>query len=195
MPEVSASAPKRHNEYETIYVLRPDIDAEGAGRVSSRINEVLARETGTMVKVESWGRRKLAYPVRKYRRGIYIYLRYLGGGKLVAEFERNLRMQKEAVLKFQTIKLADAVDIAAIEVNPEDVKFTAIEPPTEDDREETREKLLGLIDWDHGREDRYRDRDRELEEVYAAPPGVADDDAGDDADDVVPGKGAAGEEK
>jgi small subunit ribosomal protein S6 len=193
MPEVSAPAPKRPNEYETIYVLRPDIDSEGAGRVSTRINEVLARETGTMVKVESWGRRKLAYPVRKFRRGIYIYLRYLGGGKLVAEFERNLRMQKEAVLKFQTIKIGDAVDVAAVEVNPDDVKFVPIEPPTDDDREETREKMLGLVDWDHQREDRYRDRDRELEEVYASP--GRDDDAADDSDEGTPGKGSDSEEK
>jgi small subunit ribosomal protein S6 len=182
MPEVSAPAPKRPNEYETIYVLRPDIDSEGAGRVSSRITDVLTRETGTMLRVESWGRRKLAYPVRKFRRGIYIYLRYLGGGKLVAEFERNLRMQKDAVLKFQTIKVGDAVDVAALEVNPEEVKFAAIEPLGEDDREETREKLLGLVDWDHAREDRYRDR----EEAYASvargvDSGDDDEGAGDDA--------------
>jgi small subunit ribosomal protein S6 len=188
MPEVSGSAPKRPNEYETIYVLRPDIDSEGAGRVSSRVSDVLTREAGTMVKVESWGRRKLAYPVRKYRRGIYIYLRYIGGGNIVAEFERNLRMQKDAVLKFQTIKLADAVDVAAVEVNPEEVKFAAIEPPTEDDREETREKLLGLVDWDHGRDDRDRYRDRDREEY--TPPDLDDDEPGDDDD-----KGSAGGEK
>lgn len=187
MPEVSASAPKRPNEYETIYVLRPDIDSEGANRVSSRITDVLGRETGTMVKVESWGRRKLAYPVRKYRRGIYIYLRYLGGGNLVAEFERNLRMQKDAVLKFQTIKIGDAVDVASVQVNPEDVKFAAIEPPGEDDREESREKLLGLIDWDHAREDRYRER----EEAYAAARG--EEEGGEEGDEEP--SGAADEEK
>ena len=189
MPEVSATAPKRPNEYETIYVLRPDIDSDGANRVTSRVSDVFARESGTMLKVESWGRRKLAYPVRKYRRGIYIYLRYVGGGNIVAEFERNLRMQKDAVLKFHTIKLADAVDVAAVQVNPEDVKFAAIEPPTEDDREETREKLLGLIDWDHGREDRYRDRDD-----YARPD-MDDDESGDDSDEDASDKGSAGEEK
>ena len=47
-------------EYETIYVLRGDVDPDTAERVQTRVNEVVARENGKLVKVESWGRRKLA---------------------------------------------------------------------------------------------------------------------------------------
>lgn len=172
MAEVSATTPQRVQEYETIYILRPDIDSDGASRVSSRVSEVVARENGTLVKVESWGRRKLAYPVRKFRRGIYYYLRYVGGGHIVAEFERNLRMQKDAVLKFQTIKVRDEVDPAELSVNPEELKFAPIEPITDEERDESREKMLGLLDVDFRRDDR-----REREEFAAAD---VDDDSGDD---------------
>ncbi len=139
------TAPKRAREYETIYVLRPDVDPDGADRVATRVAEVVGREKGKLVKVESWGRRKLAYTVAKQRRGVYYYLKYLGQGGLVAELERNLRMI-DSVLKFQTILLREDVEPETITVDPEEVKFARPEPPTEADQEESREKALGLID-------------------------------------------------
>lgn len=178
MAEASPTTQKRVQEYETIYILRPDIDSDGAARVSNRVTEVVARENGTLVKVESWGRRKLAYPVRKFRRGIYYYLKYVGAGHIVAEFERNLRMQKDAVLKFQTIKVRDEVDPAELAVNPEELKFAAIEPLTDEERDEPREKMLGLLDVDYRRDDR-----RDREEYAAASEGddeAMDDDASED---------------
>ncbi len=146
MPDVSPSVPKGAKEYEAIYVLRPDIDVEAAARVANRVSDVIARENGTLVKVESWGRRKLAYPVRKFRKGIYYYLRFIAPGGMVAEFERNLRMQKDAVLKFMTVKVNDEVAVAGVQVDPEEIKFAAVEPIAEDELEESREKILGLIE-------------------------------------------------
>ena len=104
----AAAAQKRAREYETIYILRPDVDPDTADKVASRVAEVVGRENGTLVKVETWGRRKLAYDVAKQRRGVYYYLKYLGGGAVVTELERNLRML-DTVLKFQTVLLRDDV--------------------------------------------------------------------------------------
>ena len=158
MAGVNAMARPSAREYETIYVLRPDIDPETANRVSTRVSDVLTRERGKLARVETWGRRKLAYPVRKYRRGIYVFLRYIGENTLVAELERNLRMQKDAVLKFMTIKVSDEVPDETIDVKPEDIQFTAVEPMTAEEMDESREKLLGLVDSHdrHSREDRNR---------------------------------------
>jgi small subunit ribosomal protein S6 len=142
-------APKGHGqakEYETIYVLRSDVDAEAAERVQSRVSDALEREQGKLVKVESWGRRKLAYPIGKQRKGVYVYLKYVGGGGLVAEVERNLKLQ-DAVVKFMTVQTADAVDIAALQVDPEETKLGKIELAPEDEKEESREKQLGLVDF------------------------------------------------
>lgn len=146
MPDVSASAPIRAKEYESIYVLRPDIDVETAARVANRVAEVISREHGTLVKVEAWGRRKLAYPVRKFRKGVYYYLRFIAPGSMVAELERNLRMQKDAVLKFMTVKINDEVEVAGLQIDPEEVKFAAVEPAGEDELEESRERILGLVE-------------------------------------------------
>ena len=80
----AAEAQKRAREYETIYVLRQDVDADTADKVASRVAEVVGRDNGTLVKVETWGRRKLAYVVAKQRRGVYYYLKYFGGGAVVS---------------------------------------------------------------------------------------------------------------
>ena len=137
----------RHaREYETIWVLRPDVDPDGADKVAHRVADVVARENGKLVKVETWGRRKLAYDVAKHKRGVYYYVKYVGGGATVAEIERNLRMI-DTVLKFQTVQTRDDVELEAVAVDPEEVKFTRIEAQTEEEaREESREKALGLLE-------------------------------------------------
>jgi len=172
MAEPNVMARPGAREYEAIYVLRPDIDPDAAARVSNRVSEVLARENAKLIKVESWGRRKLAYPVRKFRRGIYVFLRFHGETNLVAEFERNLRMQKDAVLKFMTIKVSDEVPDEKIEVSAEDIQFAAVEPMTEEEMDESREKVLGLVDThdrhsrdDRGRPDRMDDMDDDVDDL------------------------------
>jgi small subunit ribosomal protein S6 len=132
-------------EYETIYILRSDADTESAERVQARVTDALDREHGKLVKVEAWGRRKLAYPIGRQRRGVYVYLKYVGGGGLVAEVERNLKLQ-DAVIKYMTVQTADQVDVAALQIDPEETKLGKLELPPEDEAEETREKLLGLVE-------------------------------------------------
>ena len=166
MPEVQIL---KFKEYETIYVLRSDVDADTAEKVQARVAEVVGRDQGKLVKVEAWGRRKLAYPVAKQKRGVYVYVKYVGRGGLVQEIERNLKLQ-DTVLKFQTIQTNDEVDVAALTIDPEEVKFQRLELPPEDDAIESREKQLGLIDLgpDAPRSMRHGHRDG------------GDDDFGDD---------------
>jgi small subunit ribosomal protein S6 len=142
----ATTAPNRAREYETIYILKPDIDADSAEKIGSRISEVVTRESGRLTKVESWGRRRLAYDIGKQRRGVYIYLKYLGGGKVVSEVERNLRLA-DGVLKYQTVLVRSDVEAEAIAVAAEEVKFERLDlPPAEDERDESRERQLGLIE-------------------------------------------------
>jgi len=144
-PQPSSKKRAQAREYETIYILRSDVDAEAAQRVQARVNDALEREHGKLVKVEAWGRRRLAYPLGKQRRGVYVYLKYVGGGGLVAEVERNLKLQ-DAVIKFMTVQSADEVDVSALQIDPEETTLGKLELPPEDEKEESREKQLGLID-------------------------------------------------
>jgi len=135
----------RSREYETIYVLRGDVDVDSAEKVQARVADAIEREHGKLVKVEAWGRRKLAYPVRKQRKGVYVYVKYVGGGGLVAEVERGLKLQ-EAVVKYMTVQTNDEVDLELVTVDPEEVKLGKLDLPTEAEPEESREKQLGLVD-------------------------------------------------
>ena len=75
----------------------------GRPRVQARVAEVVDRAQGKLVKVEAWGTpRKLAYPVSKQRRGgVYVYVKFVGAGGLVAEFlERNLEAARRRVWIF-----------------------------------------------------------------------------------------------
>ncbi|WP_437965840.1 30S ribosomal protein S6 [Sorangium sp. So ce260] len=159
------TAPGRAREYETIYILRPDIDADGAERIGSRLAEVVSREAGRLTKVETWGRRRLAYDIAKHRRGVYVYLKYLGGGKVVSEIERNLRLF-DGVLKYQTVLVRNDIEVQGVTIADEDVKFERLElTPLDDERDDSRERQLGLIE-----PERRIDRSSE-----AAPAGDLDD--------------------
>jgi small subunit ribosomal protein S6 len=172
MAIVTVAQALRSKEYETIYVLRPDIDPDTADKIQGRVGEVVTREQGKLMKVESWGRRKLAYPVHKHRKGVYVYVKYAGRGGLVQELERNLKLQ-DAVIKFQTVLLTEGVDVGGLTVDPEEVKFARLELPPEEEEKESRERALGLVDLgpDAPRSMRPVDRDEEdeFEEAPAEP--------------------------
>jgi small subunit ribosomal protein S6 len=162
----------RTKEYETIYILRPDVDPDTADKVQARVAEVVGRESGKLVKVEAWGRRRLAYPVAKQKKGVYVYVKYVGRGGLVNELERNLKLH-DAVLKFQTVLTSEMVDFGAVAVDPEEVKFQRLELPPEEEERESREKALGLLDFGPEAPRSMREREVPEEEFVDEDPDAA----------------------
>lgn len=176
---ITSTQSPRSKEYETIYVLRPDIDPDTADKVQARVSEVVAREQGKLVKVEAWGRRRLAYPVAKHRKGVYVYVRYVGLGGLVGELERNLKLQ-DSVLKFQTVLTRERVDPEQVAVDPEEIKFARLELPPEEEERESRERALGLLDVPDAPRPRVEreDRDDEFAEDEDAPESLKKEEGG-----------------
>ena len=161
MPVLQAVLPPRQREYETIYLMRPDVTKESAGKIASRIDEVVKRENGKLTLVETWGRRQLSYTVRRCRRAVYVYFKYIGGSTLVAELERNLRMLDD-VIKFQTVLINPEVDIAELQVDPNVVQFEELNLPEDVEDEKALERALGFIEpQKHARNADYTDDDIE----------------------------------
>jgi small subunit ribosomal protein S6 len=166
----------KNKEYEPIYVLRSDVDADTAEKVQSRVAEVVARENGKLVKVEGWGRRKLAYPVGKAKKGVYVYVKFVGRGGLVQELERNLKLA-DSVIKWQTVLTNEEVQLDSVQIDPEEVKLQRLELPPEAEEQESRERALGLVDLPDA--PRHRERveedfaDEEAESVPAPKVEVA----------------------
>ena len=82
----------RKREYETTYILRPDVSNDAISAVNTKIRGLIEAGGGNLLKVENWGRRKLAYEVKKHLKGVYLFFNYLGPAGLVEEVERNLRL-------------------------------------------------------------------------------------------------------
>ena len=104
--------PNTAREYETIYILRPNTPNEGVAEVNNRIKGIIEGMGGKIVKVDNWGKRRLAYEVAKERKGIYLYWQYLAQPGVVEEAERNLRML-DNVIRYLSTKVDENIDVAA----------------------------------------------------------------------------------
>ena len=149
----------RLREYETIFLLRPDLADDLVDKVIERMRGIVHRDGGKVIKVENWGKKKTAYEVKKNSRAIFIRFLYLGGVKAVAEFERNLRMTDD-VMKYQSVKIADDVEAATRAVEA-DVKLPG--DPEVPERVGGREEPAGFGEG-FGRE-----RERDLPEDDVIP--------------------------
>lgn len=115
------SAQKVLREYETIFLIKPDLTDDNVDRLKERVRGIVARDGGKVIRFTVWGKKKTAYTVAKQARAIYVHTHYLGNDKLVAEIERNLRNLDE-VTRFLSVKLADEVDPETRPVQ-EDIKL------------------------------------------------------------------------
>jgi small subunit ribosomal protein S6 len=164
------AAGKHAREYETIYVLRPDVARESQEKIAQRMGDAVTREGGKLTTIENWGRRQLAYAVKKAKRGVYVYVKYVGGGGAVAEVERNLRMLDD-VLKYQTVQVRDDIDASTLTVDAEALKFEAVDLPGEDEVEDSIERQLGFEGGPErsSRDDLPPDDEEEFENPLAEP--------------------------
>ena len=117
--------------YETLLLLSPELNSEERKAITDLTVQTLERQGGVIEKVDDWGSRDLAYPVKKFMRGYYTLFVYLGELELVNELERILRMQ-DGVFKFMSVKLDDEVDPAQSET-PADAEPEAEAPATEEE--------------------------------------------------------------
>ncbi len=98
-------------EYETTFVVQPEISDEGAKAILGRLDGILDTAGATRLMCEDHGKRKLAFEIRKFHKGHYYTLMFLDSGKVVPEVERVLRLD-ESILRFLTIQAAsDVTDI------------------------------------------------------------------------------------
>lgn len=115
---------ERAREYESIFILHPDSQSNVIDNISGRCQDIISRLNGKLLRAENWGRRKLAYPVKKNQKGIYIYLKYLGYQDLVHELERNFRAI-DSIIKFLSVKIDEDVNPDARPVNESDISFVS----------------------------------------------------------------------
>ena len=90
--------------YELMFIVRPDMTDEDLDKLISTLQSVVPTSGGNVVKVEKMGKRRLAYTVRRFNDGIYVLMIVEGGGPVIHELERRLRVT-EPVIKFLTVRV------------------------------------------------------------------------------------------
>ncbi len=90
--------------YETLYITQPEMAEADAEALGKSFEELVETGEGTLMKSVAWGKRKLAYLVKKHQEGLYFYLQFDVAPDVVAELERRLRNHEE-VLKYLSVRL------------------------------------------------------------------------------------------
>jgi small subunit ribosomal protein S6 len=158
-------------EYELIYIMKPSVSPADARKVSERITDIVDKKGAKLTRVDNWGKRKLAYPISKHTRGVFVFVKVVGFNDVVAEIERNLR-NLDDVMRWQTVRLETTHDLAAVQVDPDEVKFLDVEVSEEEDEDPSFEERLGM-----------KARVREDRGDRGADDEISDDDSADDSDD------------
>ncbi|HBW57045.1 MAG TPA: 30S ribosomal protein S6 [Oscillatoriales bacterium UBA8482] len=89
--------------YETMYILRPDLNDEQVGQSISKYETLLKDQGAQNIQIQNRGKRRLAYDIDKHREGVYVQMNYEGPGAQIAVLERSMRISDE-VIRYLTIK-------------------------------------------------------------------------------------------
>jgi small subunit ribosomal protein S6 len=90
-------------KYELVCVIHPDLDETAFNGALDKIKSWVTDAGGSVDKVDVWGRRRLAYPIRKQREGQYVLLDVSMNPETTAELERNIRFLEPVIRHMLTL--------------------------------------------------------------------------------------------
>jgi small subunit ribosomal protein S6 len=92
------------NNYETVFILTPVLSEDQAKEAVKKFEDEIKSQGGKVNHQETWGLRKLAYPIQKKTTGFYFLIEFEGEGNLISELEISLK-RDERVMRFLTVKM------------------------------------------------------------------------------------------
>lgn len=90
--------------YEVMYIAMPETTDDDIAKLNETITKLIEKEGGTVAEVEGWGRRRLAYPIKKKTEGYYVLLEIVGSGQEIAELERRFRVN-DTIMRYMTVRV------------------------------------------------------------------------------------------
>ena len=90
-------------KYETVFILDPSFDEAKAAEEGDRVSGWIKDLGGEVVEIQKWGKRRLAYEIRKKRDGVYTMVVWQGAGPMVRELERRLRLNESVMRALTTV--------------------------------------------------------------------------------------------
>ncbi|MCF8130053.1 MAG: 30S ribosomal protein S6 [Deltaproteobacteria bacterium] len=112
--------------YETLYIINPNLADEDYRAVVAKFTDVVEKNQGVVIKVDEWGKKTLAYDIKKFDKGFYVLLQFCGEAGLTAELKREMSLD-DRILKYQTIKLSDNADLEKLKPEPDPKEAESVE--------------------------------------------------------------------
>lgn len=97
--------------YETTAIINASIEDPQIETVVSRIQEVITKNDGEIKAVDKWGRKRLAYPIKRKNNGYYVNIEFTAPGAIVKQLEHVYQLE-EQILRFLTVRV-DEKDLKA----------------------------------------------------------------------------------
>ncbi|APJ04282.1 30S ribosomal protein S6 [Silvanigrella aquatica] len=129
-------------EYEAMIIAKADLPEAELSKMVSKWETIIGTDGGQVIKKESWGVRRLAYPINKQNRGNYFVYDVATNQVNVHELERVLKLE-ENVLRSMVIKLADQVNVEDRRLELQKQAEAAAQRAAEAAREKAESESLG----------------------------------------------------
>jgi len=146
-------------EYETTFIVQPEISDDGAKELLTRIDGILERSGAIRLLHDDQGKRRLAFDIQKFQKGRYVTTYYLSNGSAVGPVERALRLE-ESVLRFLTVMAnRDVTDIEGRKAKALEEERAHAERARERAQREAEEERARETEMRAGGRDRDREED------------------------------------
>jgi len=118
-------------EYETGFLISPNLSDEEIDSLISQMAEVIVKKQGEIIKEDRWGKRKLAYPIKKFEEAFYVFFHYKSEPEVILELERQFK-QKDSILRYLTVKKDERENLRKkVKDMPAEPKEQELEPKEE----------------------------------------------------------------
>lgn len=92
------------HKYESLLIIRPELGEDKVKEKIDSVEKIIKKNGGSIIKIDDWGKKRLAYRIQKVRNGVYVLITYKILPIMVLKVERGLKLE-EHIIKFTTIKL------------------------------------------------------------------------------------------
>jgi small subunit ribosomal protein S6 len=89
--------------YETGFLLAPNLSEEETEKLIGQMLEVVSQKEGRLIRQERWGKRRMAYSIKRFSEAFFVFFHYEGKPDIPVELERRFK-QSDAVLRYLTLK-------------------------------------------------------------------------------------------
>lgn len=118
-------------QYETAFLISPNLEEEETEKVITQMAKVISEKKGKMINEDRWGKRRLAYPIKKFEEAFYVFFHYEGDSEIPFELERRFK-QTEEVLRYLTMKKSQKENVRRKKKKTVPAEQERAVPPKED---------------------------------------------------------------